>query len=61
MEVGVDDERRIEEAVAQESVMVWQADHDFLLESLWDEPRFRGLVRPYELAQPGNGPRQRNP
>jgi tetratricopeptide (TPR) repeat protein len=50
-----------EEAVAQESVMVWQADHDFLLESLWDEPRFRALVRPYEVAQPGNGPRQRNP
>jgi hypothetical protein len=44
--------RLFEEAVAQSSPAVWQADHDFLLEPLWDEPRFRALVRPYETHQP---------
>jgi hypothetical protein len=52
-QLGTKDEamRLFEEAVAQESLMVWQADHDVLLESLWDEPRFRALVRPYETQQ----------
>jgi tetratricopeptide (TPR) repeat protein len=49
-QLGAKDEamRLFEEAVAQESLMVWQADHDALLEPLWNEPRFRALVRPWE-------------
>jgi tetratricopeptide (TPR) repeat protein len=52
-QLGPKDEamRLFEEAVARESLMVWQADHDVLLEPLWDEPRFRTLVRPYEVRQ----------
>jgi tetratricopeptide (TPR) repeat protein len=52
-QLGLKDEalRLFEEAVARESVMVWQADHDMLFEPLWDEPRFRALVRPYEVRQ----------
>jgi tetratricopeptide (TPR) repeat protein len=52
-QLGATDEamRLFEEAVAQSSPTVWQADHDMLLEPLWDEPRFRALVRPYETQQ----------
>ena len=52
-QLGAKDEamRLFEETVAQESNKVWQADHDVLLEPLWDEPRFRALVRPYETQQ----------
>jgi tetratricopeptide (TPR) repeat protein len=52
-QLGAKDEamRLFEEAVSRESFTVWQADHDVLLEPLWDEPRFRALVRPYETQQ----------
>jgi TolB-like protein/tetratricopeptide (TPR) repeat protein len=52
-QLGATDEAMelFEEAVAQSSSAVWQADHDVLLEPLWDEPRFRALVRPYETQQ----------
>jgi tetratricopeptide (TPR) repeat protein len=52
-QLGAKDEamRLFEEAVARESPQAWRADHDVLLEPLWDEPRFRALVRPYEAKQ----------
>jgi tetratricopeptide (TPR) repeat protein len=52
-QLGPKDEamRLFEEVVAQESPTVWQADHDVLLEPLWDDPRFRALVRPYEARE----------
>jgi tetratricopeptide (TPR) repeat protein len=52
-QLGARDEalRLFEDAVAQEFFGIWQADHDVLLEPLWDEPRFRALVRPYEAQQ----------
>jgi tetratricopeptide (TPR) repeat protein len=49
-QLGEKDEamRLFEEAVAQESPNIWQADHDVLLEPLWGDTRFAALVRPYE-------------